>query len=117
MIVGGFLLEGSQDIDIVGGSVGPCRAQSFLDAFGSDGTTGPLGNGIQPCYGGLKIDHNGAAPNRITVDGDDFHDFDYSDECANQGRPGYVFPWDPCRHLPLARDICTSTAFGEGCHA
>lgn len=83
---GGFLVQGATDVEFVGGSFGPCRAAPI----GAD----------NPCELN-KVDHApctpACPPQRIVVDGVDFHGYDYGDDCVVQGETGT----DGCHHRAM----------------
>ena len=73
MRAGNFLIQAAQDIAVIGGDFGPCRAA----------------DGGQPCEIN-KVDHYPGAPqpSRILIDGATFHDYDLGPSCFGVGDGG-----------------------------
>ncbi len=70
---GNFLIQGAQDVAVIGGEYGPCRAS----------------DGGQPCEIN-KIDHADGAPQpmNILIDGVFFHDYDLGPSCFTPAAGG-----------------------------
>jgi hypothetical protein len=90
MIQGGWLMQGVKDVQVIGGSSGPCAAPAMAQYGGT----------ANPCELN-KLDYAatgaGIQTERVTIDGVEFHDFDYPPGCEEQNRSGP----DGCHHRSM----------------